>query len=131
MNDEQIQGCCMHSGELGFSSLELPFHPASLPTSYLQHITNATEEMVPATPSVTQTPCLNNFCIPSAFILCTLVVNLADNLSHFVACSLLILTDIHHTKSFESNHVPSLHVASLNKVSVTQTIKQKISNGEQ
>ena len=131
MNDERLRECGTHVGELGFPTLLLPLNPTSIPHITSMDITNVAQDMIPATSSFSPTPCLHNCPIPYAFLLCTLAVNIPDNLAPYMDCAPLIPLDIHFTKSLGENLVPTFYAARLNDVSITQTIQHKNSNGEQ
>jgi hypothetical protein len=131
MNDEQLQECGMHVGELGFPTLLLPLNPTSIPHIISMDITNVSQDMIPATSFFSPTPCLYNCPTPSAFLLCTLAANIPDNLAPYMHCAPLVPPDIHFTKPSGENLNPIFYAACLNDVSVTQTTQHKNSNGEQ
>jgi hypothetical protein len=94
-------------------------------------ITDVAQDMIPATSLFTTTQCCNDCPTPFQFLLCTLAVNIPDNLAPYMDCAPLFPPDIHLTKSFGENHIPTLNAAHLNEVSITQTIQHRNSNGEQ
>jgi hypothetical protein len=126
MNDEQLQECGTHVEELGFPTLLLLLNPTSIPHIISMDITNVSQDMIPVTSFFSPAPCLHNCPTPSAFLLCTLAVNIPDNLAPYMDCAPLIPPDIHFTKSFGENPVPIFYAAHLNDVSIIQTTQHKI-----
>jgi hypothetical protein len=131
MNDEWLWECGTYVGELGLPTLLLLLNSTSIPHLISMGITNVAQDMIPATSLLTPTQCINDCPTPSAFLFCTLAVNIPDTLTPYMDCTPLIPPDIHFTKSFGENLVPTFYGVHINHVSITQTIQHKSSNGEQ
>ena len=90
MNEEWLQECSKHIGELRFPSLPWPLHQPTFLHIMSTDIINAAQDIIPAAIILTPTLCFNDCPAPPVSLLCVLAVSLPVNLACNMDCAALV-----------------------------------------